>query len=148
MDRNQFRDKERKVGGSTSVKIYKNYLSSEYEVKMYCEQEASDTGLVKFCELIPRHLHLPKFIFRWDERGEALDVDIHINGKPAKKLWNESGYSGHHPQKIEDKGYNRGYNIDIKIPGRQIFLGVIDIGLSFELKIKDSIFLSDQYQGD
>ena len=115
---------------------------------MYSEKEASDTGLVKFCELTPRYLHLPMFIIRWDEREEALDVDIYIDGKLDNKLWDESGYNGHHSQKIENKGYNRGYKIDIKIPGRQIFSGIIDIGLSFELKMQDSIFLSDQYQRD
>ena len=38
-------------------------------------------------ELFPKNSLLPKFLFRWNERAEVLDIDIYKNKRLCNELW-------------------------------------------------------------
>jgi hypothetical protein len=137
MKPDRFLNKEKKVGGTTSVEILENhYIHPDYISKPCCYEKATDTGLVKIGELVPKQQSFPRFIFRWDERKETLDVDIYVEGKLTNALWDQPGYKGHHPPK--KNGSSGRYVLDIWIPLKRIFKGIIDIGLAFELRPRGS----------
>ena len=126
MDQKRFENKTKKVAGTAKLKILKiEYLNRDYDAKIFPDNPATKTGLVKVMELIPKISEMPKFIFRWDEKADTLDADIYKSDKICTSLWNIEGYNGHHPQKIK----NRIFKIDISIPNAKIFIGIIDIGL-------------------
>ncbi len=132
MEPEEFRNREKKVGGSVSAEIScVEFESPDYSYTLYPSEAATKTGLVKFAELVPKTPDLPTFILRWDERNETLDVDLYANGEITNQLWDEPEYKGHHPQKEEGKP--RQFRLDIGIPGKQIFKGTIKVGLRLEL---------------
>lgn len=138
MDPNKFLVREKKIAGTTEVKVIKiDYLDCDYEIKEFPNNPATNTGFVKIVQLFPKNLYLPTFIFRWDEKEEELDVDIYENRKINNKLWTLNGYRGHHTKSIDGEG--RVFETNISIPGKEIFKGRINLGLSIKQLLRDSI---------
>ena len=138
MDPNKFLRKEKKVVGTTKVKVVEtDYIDRNYKIKVFSNHSTTKTGLVEVIQLFPKSPHLPHFIFRWDERSEELDIDIYRNKRICNELWNKEGYSGHHTQKVVEKG--RAFKVNISIPGKKVFKGKVNIGLFIRLNLKDSI---------
>lgn len=126
MDQKKFENKTKKVAGTTKIDVLKiEYLNQDYEKKILPDNPATKTGLVEVMELIPKISEMPKFILRWDEKANTLDVDIYKGDKIRNNLWSTKGYNGHHAQEIE----NRIFKIDISIPNTKIFSGIINTGL-------------------
>ena len=86
-------------------------------------------------KLDPCKKSLPGFWFRWDEKADALDVDI--KGVPANitDLFEKGmgGYSGHRTNRISPN--KKEFEADIGIPQIQVFRGL----LSFNLERKVAI---------
>jgi hypothetical protein len=142
MDPEKFKEKTKKVGGTTKVEVALiDFLDSEYEVEILSEQSTTPTGLLEVIRLKPRKLELPKFIFRWDENADKLDIDIYKKERLCKELWSEIGYNGHQTKKMPGEG--KLFEANISIPNRHIFKGNIDVGLFMQLIIKDSTNLTD-----
>lgn len=137
MDPKKFQEKTKKVAGTTKVDIIsRDFLDPDYEVEVLSNQSSTPTGLLEIARLKPKKSNLPTFIFRWDENGDQLDVDIIYKNRKDKKLWKELGYKGHHTRKISGKG--KVFEADIKSPVKNIFKGRIDVGLFIQIAIKDS----------
>lgn len=142
MNPDKFRDKAKKIGGVTKVNIVSVYfLDPEYEIETLSDHFTSPTGFLEVVRLKPKSPELPKFIFRWDENKDALDVDIYKEEIIHNELWNVEGYEGHHTQKITSAG--KVFKANISIPDKKIFEGKIDVGLFIQLTIKDSGKLTD-----
>jgi len=59
------------------LNIQIDYLCDEnYNLEPCQENEITPTGLLVVAKLEPRKKSLPGFWFRWDEKADALDVDI------------------------------------------------------------------------
>ena len=131
MERSRFLAKGIRVGGTTKVEPAKiNYLNGKYALELFPNTPATETGFVKVMELIPKISRVPNFILRWDEKADTLDVDIYKNGKLCNELWGTVGYNGHHTQRIK----NRIFWVNITIPNKKIFEGIINIGLLIQAK--------------
>ena len=142
MDPEKFKEKTKKVSGTTKVDVVSiDFLDPEYEIETLSGQSTTPTGLLEVVRLRPERMELPKFIFRWDENKDELDVDIYREEKLCNELWGEIGYNGHHTGKIPREG--KVFKADISIPNRDIFRGNVDVGLFIQLTIKDSVKLTD-----
>jgi len=133
MDQGKFLAKTKRVAGITKVEPVKiDYLNEKYELKLFPDTPATNTGLVRVIELIPKISEMPNFILRWDEKADTLDVDIYRNGQVCNELWDTDGYKGHHTQKIE----NKTFKVNIAIPNEEIFNGSINVGLLIQLSLQ------------
>jgi hypothetical protein len=69
MDPEKFKNKTKKVAGTTKVDIVSvEYLNPEYEIEVLSNQYTTPTGLLEMVRLNPKKPNLPRFIFRWDEK--------------------------------------------------------------------------------
>ena len=138
MDPVKFKDKNPKVSGTTEVAIFKiKYKDPNYKIKLLPYKFATGTALVKVAKLIPDVPKKPTFVFRWDEKANALDVDMYKEGKKCKSTaWTHqrNGYKGHHTTRVY--GYKRLFKAEINIPERKIFKGIINVGLFIEEAMK------------
>ena len=143
MDPEKFKNKKSKIAGTTRVDILKTeYLDENYRVKLLPNTPASESGLVKVAELISDIPQMPMFILRWDEGDNTLDVDIYKNRKICRDpewICEISRYKGHHAIRLD--GDKRLFKIDISIPGRKIFKGVLNIGLLIEEHVECKMHL-------
>jgi len=143
MDPEVFTSQPRRVGGSGKVNILNSqYLDPEYEAICRSDWKATPTGLVTLIDITPKNKKtLPSFVLRWDANSNTVDVDIYVDGKNRKDFWNKPGYSGHYSTRI--KGPWRKFEINISIPERNIFRGIVNIGLLIEVNQKLEIELLD-----
>lgn len=142
MDPEKFKEKTKKVAGTTNVDVISTeYLNPDYEIEVLPNKLTTSSGLLEVARLDPVKPGLPKFVFRWDENADVLDVDIYKDGKYRNDLWNENEYKGHHTQRISNGG--KIFEADISSFDQPIFKGEIDIGLFIQLTIKDSVNLTD-----
>lgn len=89
------------------------------------EDPITKTGLLRVFKLVPESGHLPTFIGRWDEKAQALDIDIENVPDADKERFaaEAAGFCGHHTIRISND--RRSFLVDSRIPGRQIFRGVV-----------------------
>jgi len=95
------------------------------------ESKTTDQSLLVVGGLEPKTSSLPKFSFRWDEKGKHVNVDIHGVDDTQKKWFEhgKNGYSGHVAQKVKQDG--RFFDIDIRIPSKHVFKGRIRFNLAY-----------------
>jgi hypothetical protein len=143
MDPNVFASQPHRVDGSGKVDILNTeYLDAEYETVPQSDLKATPTGFVTIAQIVPKKdKTLPSFILRWDSNPETVDVDIYLDGKNKKDFWDRPGYCGHHPKRI--KGEGRKFEVNITIPERPIFKGVVNVGLLISVNLKVELELSD-----
>lgn len=143
MDKNQFSNKQIKVGGTTGVKIVSTkHKDDDYNVRSLSNKKASETGHVVIAELFPKDERLPRFEFRiGHDDGNKVDVDILFGDKNCNHLWKEKGYEGHHTKLTDDE--KREYSVSIEIPGRKIFKGIVRVGLLTELNLHDKVTIGE-----
>lgn len=122
-----------------------DYLSPNYTINTYSNNELTEHGLLVVAELKPNDLNLPKFVFRWDEKQETLDVDVYVNDKPKKRLWNK-GYAGHHTQRVVSKK-GRVFYAKIKSPKEDIFKGLIQVQIKRALLLEEKISIDCKITG-
>jgi hypothetical protein len=124
----EFAEKPIKVIGSTGVEfVTLLYKDTGYDLKIFPNRKCDVTGHIIFAELDPLNNQFPSFIFRWDHGDKVVDVDILLNNKDRKDLWNYEGYNGHHAKLFDNEVQE--YSFLIETPGRKIFEGTINVGL-------------------
>ena len=143
MDPEVFASQPKRIGGSGKVDILNTqHLDPEYKTICYSDLKAPPTGLVTLIDIVAaKEKTLPSFSLRWDSKSDTVDVDIYLNGKNRKDLWDKPGYNGHHSTRI--KGPWRRFTIDITIPDRKVFTGTVNIGLLIEVNQKLELELTD-----
>lgn len=117
------------------------HLDGDYTLHVPKESKTTDQSLLVVGGLEPKTSSLPRFSFRWDEKGKHVNVDIHGVDDTQKKLFNQSknGYSGHVAQKVKQDA--RLFDIDIRIPSKHVFKGRIRFSLSFSEELIGKINL-------
>jgi len=142
MDQEKFENKTKRIAGTTKVDIISvEHLNPEYEIEVLSDQRTAPTGLLEIVRLNPTKPDLPRFIFRWDENADILDVDIYKDEKYRNDLWNKNGYNGHHTWRISNGA--KIFEADIRKFDSPIFKGKIDVGLFIKITIKESGILTD-----
>ena len=134
MKKEEVAKRDGKAFKTNEVKVKQDYIDAKYELSHYPRNEITPTGLLTVGELKPKDNILPRFLFRWDEKGDNLDVDINNVSRDKKRKFEhgQGGYGGHHPKRIPDEK-NKIFGVDIKIPDFQVFKGKISFGLHREL---------------
>lgn len=141
MDPEKFKKKTKKVAGTTDVDILMvEYLNPKYEIEVFSNKRTTPTGLLEVARLKPKKAELPRFIFRWDENTDDLDVDIYKEGRHRNDLWKIPDYKGHHTKKIK----NRRFKANIEIPKEKVFRGVIDVGLFIKILKRESVQITER----
>lgn len=112
------------------------HIDSDYEIKPLPYNQITESNWLKIVELSPKSEGLPKFIFRWDSKDEALDVDIHNVSSSIERKFKLgiNGYYGHHTKRIKND-IERIFNVSIGIPDKKIFNGKVIVGLHREITL-------------
>jgi len=113
-----------------NVKVELAYLNPDYDLELLQDNKITEQGLLLCGKLKPKQPSLPEFWFRWDEKGDHLNVDM-IPDEGCQDDWqNEThGYKGHRPQKVSDHP-GRAFNLLITTPNLKAFEGVISFNLA------------------
>jgi hypothetical protein len=111
-----------KVFENYNISISTAYLNPNYTLVEQTHNEISSTGLLKFFEIIPSG-DGPKFTARWDQRAEAMDIDISSDVERFKH--SKDGYSGHQPIKVNGNEYQ----VSVRTPSARIFDGTVRFSL-------------------
>jgi hypothetical protein len=143
MDPKKFKEQAHKVGKTNVVEVVKqDFLAPDYNIVIYSNNPASDSGLVKVLEIIPRDANLESFLMRWDKNSQIADVDIYKNGKKQNLLfWEQNSFKGHHPQEIENKDKGRILRVDISSLRGIIFQGLVKVAIHREAHFKEGVSL-------
>ena len=126
MDRQRVSQRDGKVFVATKVEIVPGwFIDPSYQIVLLVGSQISPTGLLRVFELSPDQGSLPRFIGRWDERADRLDIDIlnvpQLLRGAFKRGW--FGYRGHHPKSVH--GDTRRYRVEIWVSHRKIFDGEV-----------------------
>ena len=99
----------------------------------------TSSGLLVVLRLVPNDPSLPTFRGRWHEEKRLLKFDIENVSASEKKLFKagKSGFAGHHAIPIPRN--TRTFRIDIGLPGRIVFAGVV----TFSVHLGDRAVLVD-----
>lgn len=135
--------KDGKAFKTTEVKVIEKWIHPKYEMIKYRENRITDTGLLLVAELRPMEENLPRFLFRWDEKAESLDVDITDVSEEIKRKFKRGreGYEGHHPKRVPDEKEII-FEVCIRTPQGKVFEGKISFGLFRELEGKSPVKFS------
>lgn len=101
-----------------------DYIDPGYTLDITEHSKMSDTGLLTLFMIKPnKGSNFPLFAVRWDEKEQAVDIDIISSNPTICKLFKagKDGYCGHHASRISESP--RLYKIEIKIPDKKIFVG-------------------------
>jgi hypothetical protein len=134
-----------RIAKAVRVKSWDNYHTDpDYELNQPSRSEIDERGRLIVGELKAKKSDLPSFMFRWDEKDDRLDVDIHgdpdVVTEEVKDYFRRGtkGYQGHHPIRKEPLE-NKTFEIDIWIPGKNVFRGCITFGIDRELGLRATI---------
>jgi len=137
MDKNRVK-KDGRVWELKEVNIKIAYLNPNYTINPHSHNKLSEHGLLTIAELIPNNLALPKFVFRWDDKNEAMDVDLYVDREINNDLWKDKRYEGHHTKRLtSEKG--RIYEVKIKSPLGRIFEGLMRVPVIMALDWEETI---------
>jgi hypothetical protein len=117
------------ASGVFNITHESEHLNPDYNLEILENNTISKQGLLLCGKLIPKHPSLPEFSLRWDEKSDALDVDMHGDSK-HKNDWKYSrnGYTGHHAAKLKREG--RHFQVSIEMPTMKVFYGIISFNLA------------------
>lgn len=104
-------------------------LDNRYRLDGSPRSVTSQTGLLRAFEIMPTVDGLPRFIARWDERADTLDIDILDADDHVKSLFNgqKDGYGGHHRDRIP--GEQRKFEVKVTLPSVVVCEGVVSFNL-------------------
>ncbi len=112
-----------------NIKVDRKYLNTDYDLEILRENRINEQGLLLVGKLRPKQPSLPEFLFRWDEKKEELDIDMHGDANNREDWISEkNGYKGHHAEKVTNGGRN--FKVLIKTPKLKVFEGVISFNLT------------------
>lgn len=114
-----------------NIEVSMDYIDPRYTVNIPECSKISDTGLLRLFTIKPnKGLNFPLFAVRWDEKEQAVDVDIVSKDSTISRLFKsgKDGYYGHHASRISESP--RLYKIKIKIPDKKIFVGNTTFNIS------------------
>jgi len=106
--------------GHDDLMIHESHIHPDYEVK-FGDPKVSSTGSMVIFKLIPKDgCSGPRFVGRWDNKQEALDVDVFdaIDKENKQFKAGADGYCGHHNGKAEFGASGRTYQIKIEWLGK------------------------------
>ncbi len=132
--------------GVNEVKADTYHIDKDYNLECYSKKKITRTGLLEVAILKSTKKLLPKFIFRWDEKADTLDIGILNVSYINKRSFNSgiNGYTGHHPKRV---GRNKVFKVFIKTPDRIIFNGLITSPLHREQELTIGIGLKSSAKG-
>lgn len=145
LDPDKVRKKDGKARKPIKVDVSGGYsLNSDYRLQLCSGRPIGNTGLLVIFEIIPKFPTLPRFIGRWDEKADVLDVDIQKVSKAegSKFKRGRGGYSGHHPAIISKT--DREFHVNVQYCSNIVFDGVISFGLHRELELSDTEQIVDK----
>jgi hypothetical protein len=119
------------------------HLDGDYTLDVREENKTTNQGWLVVGRLDPKTSSLPRFSFRWDEKGKHVNVDIDGVGKTERNLFEcgKNGYSGHEAQRVNQA--SRLFVIDIFIPSKHVFKGRIRFNLSFSEELIQKINVAE-----
>ena len=131
--------KDGRAFGTNQISVISEYINPDFKLIILSINRITRTGLLVVAKLLSCDEKQPSFIFRWDNRADALDIDITKVDSPERRLFLDErpGYKGHHS--VKASGSDRSFHCDIAIGDTVYFKGLIGLTLSRELELLDSI---------
>ncbi len=120
-----------RVDKISSPKVEIRYIHPDY-VFHFQEGGLTDTGLLNVFKIYSlTSPSCPRFVGRWDQSVEALDVDVfNVSTKSGVKFRaGKDEFAGHHPRRLSDS--NRSYNVTIRLPTGMIFYGAVSFSINW-----------------
>ena len=118
-----------------NVRVELAYLNPDYDLELLQNNKITDQGLLLCGKLKPKLSSLPEFLFRWDEKGDHLNVDM-IPDEGCQDDWKSetNGFKGHRPERTSDRP-GRAFKLLITTPNLKVFNGIISFDLARDVTI-------------
>lgn len=144
MDKDQVAEYDGKARSAPKVSEQHRFIHSDYEIVLGGTQ-IGPTGLLVIAELKPRDANIgtfPKFVFRWDEKANCLDVDPANVSRTEINHFKEGfgGYYGHHT--VKSSSSPRVFTANIGWRTERIYEGQISFNLARKVKLETTIGLN------
>jgi hypothetical protein len=138
MDREQkierIKNLNEKVSEVGNLRVTPTSLDSDYQSE-HCDGVLGKTGYLQVLKIVRKDGANPYFVARWDQKDEALDIDIVGASNSASKRFKAGtyGYSGHHTNRSTDPG-TRIFDITIRMPKGLIFDGTASFSVTYQVR--------------
>ena len=134
---------EVKIDEAHHIDLTTESIDPMFVAEVYESNPTTTTGLTALFRVLSKEKSLPSFVIRWDDRDQTVDVDPERFDAIPKSLWKEerNGYSGHHAKKVSASP--RVNQVELHIPGRLIFKGLLRFNIGIGVQLHDSVALSD-----
>ncbi len=136
MDPKEVKNRDGKARETIDVSEHHSYLDSRYEIVCFSHSENGLTGRLDVARLHPKadsDTTLPSFLFRWDEKANALDLDVKNAEVTKTRRFKKgvAGFVGHHPKRLPGEG--RRFQVEIHWDNTKLYDGQVAFSLSREV---------------
>jgi len=131
-----------KVDKAFNIDIEEQYRNPEYELFVEKESTIAQNGLLQVFTLKSKDQSLPRFVGRWDQNKEVIDIDMYDRGRTKPSLdfkKGTPGYSGHHPKRISKD--IRTFQVSVEIPNVVIYTGLITFNINWGVDLFEQVSL-------
>lgn len=132
-----------RVNRAFNVRSTTEFINDDYEIIFSGETEISRTGLLAIFSLIPKKNRSPRFIGRWDQTQEVIDVDIENIDEKSMRAFKatKNGFVGHRSTRISQDP--RTFLVDISLPSGPIFRGTFTLNIGWGLEMSETLEVID-----
>jgi len=125
---------EQGADGAFNVSWQVCYRDKGYILERYKEPRTAPDGRLIIAKLRNKKGIPPSFLVRWDEKDDHLNVDIKgvMDTEVESFEKGNGGYSGHCFKRIKADGST--FEVDIRIPDKQIFHGCVKFNINHMAK--------------
>jgi hypothetical protein len=123
-------------------------IHSKYRSEL-CEGDIAENGRLDVLKLVRKDGGRPCFSARWDQKSDALDIDIHHPSRDvcAQFKHGENGYCGHWTKPTGDPN-SRTFEIVITTPEGMIFEGTASFTLTRQFHPSDQLQMGDHLEAE
>jgi hypothetical protein len=143
MKRDKVAKRDGKVFRTFNIEEEHSFLSDKYGLIIPNPViEITVTGLLVVMRLEPEETQtgiIPSFLFRWDEKALALDIDPENASEDEKNKFKagHAEYSGHHTKRVNLDQWL--FEINIIWNGEKIYCGQINFNLDREIELSGTV---------
>jgi hypothetical protein len=143
----QTKNRNGRVSEVSDLRLATAQIDSDHQLE-HCDGVIGETGYLQVLKVVRRDGANPHFVARWDQKDEAIDIDIVGASNSASKRFKAGtgGYAGHHSSRSSDPS-KRIFDITIRTPNGVIFDGTASFSVTYQVGADSEIKLSDPVSG-
>jgi len=143
----KFKAKSIKAESAFEIVPQTLYLDSDYSLGKVPISAVTQTGLLVVLRLGSVVPGLPSFVVRWDDKQNAIDVDLEGNACDCDAFRHErNGYRGHHPVTISVEP--RVFKVDIQLPKRKVYEALLTFNVGRSVTLAESLRFQAEFSAE